>query len=95
MLKRRRSARAPANEVNYDVRLPLGEILVQNQIVELNHSEIEEISGGLNARYILVGTLAGIVGGGLTVAGLGTPISIGGAALVAEGATLVGLGLAS
>lgn len=68
---------------------------MQNQIIELANDELDAIAGGINGGYVLVGTLAGIVGGGLAVAGLGTPISIGGAALVAEGATLVGLGLAS
>jgi hypothetical protein len=62
---------------------------------ELTMTEIEEVSGGINGGYVLVGTLAAIVGGALTVAGLGTPISIGGAALAAEGATFVALGLAS
>lgn len=61
------------------------------QVLSIN--EVEEVSGGINAGYVLVGMAAGIVGAGLAVAGLGTPISIGGAALGVEGATLVSIGL--
>jgi len=68
---------------------------MQDRIIELSDDELDSVTGGLNGFYVLGGTLAGIVGAGLTVAGLGTPISIGGAALAVEGATLVAIGLAS
>jgi hypothetical protein len=60
---------------------------------ELTIEEVENISGGINGGYVLVGTLAMIAGGALTVAGLGTPISIGGAALAALGTTYAALGM--
>ncbi len=60
---------------------------------ELTMQEIDEVNGGVDGGGVLVGLLAGIVGAGLTVAGLGTPISIGGAALAVEGATLVAVSL--
>jgi small-conductance mechanosensitive channel len=58
---------------------------------DLNLTEIEEVSGGIRVGMFFVGLLAGMVGGGLTVAGLGTPISFGGAALAAEGAGMIAL----
>lgn len=62
---------------------------------ELTSLEIEQVSGGMNgAGNILVGLLAAGVGGALTVAGLGTPISIGGAFLAAEGSVMAGIGFA-
>jgi hypothetical protein len=62
----------------------------------LTTNEIKLVSGGYrmySATLFLEGLGAAIVGGALTVAGLGTPISIGGAALAAEGAAAMGVGL--
>ena len=58
---------------------------------ELNTIEIDEVNGGIRAGMFFTGLLAGIAGGALTVAGLGTPISIGGAALAVEGGALMTL----
>jgi hypothetical protein len=66
---------------------------LEKKMRDITASEIEEVGGGINGGFVLVGLLAGIVGGGLTVAGLGTPISIGGAALAVEGGALLSLGL--
>jgi predicted phage tail protein len=61
---------------------------------ELESYEIDEVSGGIySAGWFLVGLGAAIVGGALTVAGLGTPVSMGGAALAAEGAAAMAIGL--
>ncbi len=63
-------------------------------VQDLSIDEIEGVNGGIySARMVLWGTLAGIAGAGLAVAGLGTPISIGGVALAAEGASAVAIGL--
>jgi len=60
---------------------------------ELNVQEISEVSGGVNAGGVFVGVLAGIAGTALTFAGLGTPITIAGAVLAFEGATMVAVSL--
>ena len=62
---------------------------------ELTMKEMDQVSGGLNSvGTVLLGTIALGVGGALTVAGLGTPISIAGGFLAAEGAEAMGLGFA-
>lgn len=58
-------------------------------------TEIDEVSGGVNAKMFLIGFGAALVGAGLGVAGLGTPITIGGAVLAAEGGALMSIALAS
>lgn len=60
---------------------------------ELNMQQVAEVSGGVNGGGILLGLLAGAVGAGLAVAGLGTPISIAGAVLAVEGATLIAVSI--
>ena len=64
----------------------------------LSQDEIDEVSGAVpvkiySASMFFVGMLGMIVGEALTVAGMGTPISIGGAALAAEGTAAVAVGL--
>jgi hypothetical protein len=52
--------------------------------------EIEMIDGGaFNAQRFMWGTIGAMFGAACTVAGLGTPISIGGAVLAAGSASMV------
>jgi hypothetical protein len=61
---------------------------------ELTIAEINEVSGGkINARMFLLGFGAAVFGAGIAVAGLGTPVSIGGAMLGAEGAAMMSLAI--
>jgi hypothetical protein len=61
---------------------------------ELQMNEIDEINGGFQAKMFLVGFAAGVAGTAIAVAGLGTPISMGGAVLGFEGAAMMSLALA-
>jgi hypothetical protein len=59
---------------------------------ELSMNEVEQVNGGLSRvqAYMALGGFAfGLAGACLTVAGLGTPVSIGGAALAFEGAAMM------
>ncbi|MEA1083689.1 hypothetical protein SFC76_05400 [Sphingomonas sp. CD22] len=59
------------------------------QVVELNADELEAINGGFSATHFIWGTLGVMAGGGIAAAGLGTPISIAGAALAGGSASIV------
>ncbi|MDC8758469.1 hypothetical protein [Janthinobacterium fluminis] len=62
---------------------------------ELTADEIDEVNGGVKAGMFLVGFAAAMAGAGLAVAGLGTPITIGGAVLAAQGAAVMSIALVS
>jgi len=59
-------------------------------IQELSFDEIEMVDGAaFNAQRFIWGTLGVMAGGACMVAGLGTPISIGGAVLAGGSASMV------
>jgi hypothetical protein len=79
-------------EINF---LLISTLLKGNKKNELNAHEITEVSGGrmYSPRLFLYGFAAAVLGGAIAVAGMGTPITIGGAALAAEGAAAMSIGL--
>ena len=61
---------------------------------ELESFETDAVSGGIYSAWLFMeGFGAAVVGSALAVAGMGTPITIGGAALAAEGGAAMALGL--
>jgi hypothetical protein len=61
---------------------------------ELHLEEIDEVSGGrIDARMFMIGFGAAVLGAGIAAAGLGSPISIAGAILGAEGAAMMSLSM--